>query len=647
MAEEKLFSEFPPVTTEDWKAKIEKDLKGTPFERLIWKTGQGFEMQPFYRSSDLKKVSLPLQALPGDVPFLRGKKADGNHWKIASEIDCKEPKEALQRAKEAIEHGVSALVLYLDSDYGISVNSSSDLEPIGRLCSEKSVELHFRTEGLSAILASELKVPANLSGSWGVSPLEWATKNGKWNAAYSKLLSELLQKSEKDSPNMRLLGIDSSLFQTAGARTVDEIAYVLSQFSDYANLFLENGLSLDSLCKNTVINLSVSSSYFPEITKFRSIRILLSRILEVYGAHPSAASDLRIHASTSRWNMTAYDPYTNMLRATTEAMSASIGGADLICVLPFDSALDRSSSFSSRIARNVQHLLQNESHLDKVVDPAGGSYFLESLTESICEHSWAIFQSLEKEGGYLESLKKGVLQKRLSDALSERKKSLNQRKEILLGTNQYPNSQDTLESKRVASEKKNEPASMNPSAPLQSISALASSRKWSELENSIPLSGETITESTVQAHRLSEDFEGLRQKSQSGSFSKKILLLPLGKPAMRQARTIFAQNFLNCGGFEVLDPGPLDSPNKAIEVTRSEKPQGVVLCSSDEEYPEFMESVIQKLKSEFPNLLCILAGEAGENEKMFIQSGIQKFIHRKSNVFETLQEIQSQLEASR
>jgi len=451
---QKLFEEFPPVSSQEWKEKIITDLKGADFEnKLVWRTIEGFNVQPYYRAEDLENLK-HLKYVPGEFPYVRGNKTKCNCWFIRQNINANDAKVANKKALDALMKGVDSLgfetcckneFTHEEFETLLKDISIADIE----LNITDAAAAHPFVDYLKAKIEKENIEKNELKGSVNFDPLAHLTLNGNFCKAQTEVFDtakELIEKA-KDLPKFKTIGVNGEMFTNAGATIVEELGFALAMGNQYLNLLIEKGLDVDTVAENIKFNFGVSSNYFMEIAKFRAARMLWAKIVEAYEPKNLEVAKMNIHATTSKFNQTIYDPYVNMLRGTTESMSATIAGVDSLFVTPFNVAYESSTEFSDRIARNTQILLKEESYFDKIVDPSGGSYYIENLTNSIAEHAWKLFQDVEAKGGYIEAFKAGFIQEQVNESANKRLLNIATRKEVLLGTNQYPNAQERMDSK--------------------------------------------------------------------------------------------------------------------------------------------------------------------------------------------------------
>ena len=450
MESENLFKEFPPVSTREWKEKIVKDLKGADFEkRLIWHTDEGFSVQPFYRLEDVEQLP-SIGPIPPSSSFAKEKQAQGNPWIINEYIPVKEIEEAAKKVKKALLNGAESITFDLDDTL------VPDIETLHLLLNEVDLlktPIHFKTNeplllinALSALADEQTLDRSVLKGSLFCDPVSQYSRKGHFAKSKAKdlLLAVDLLKATKEIPYFQTLTLDASLFSNAGATVVTEIAYALSLAIFYLDYLTENGFEVQHLFSKIRFNFAVGSNYFMEISKFRALRYLWAKVAESYGVAGQKAA-MTLHATNSVWNKTIYDPYVNMLRTTTETMSAILGGVDEITVLPFDVANSFSGEMGRRVARNQQLILREESYLNKVRDIAAGSYYIENLTQKLMVEAWNVFLETENAGGYLQAFQKGFIQQRIHKESIKKDNDIAQGKRKILGVNLFPNPLEKIE----------------------------------------------------------------------------------------------------------------------------------------------------------------------------------------------------------
>ena len=601
---EKLFTEFPPVPTEKWEEVITADLKGADYERkLVWKTGEGFNVRPYYRAENLEGIKF-LGSQAGEFPYVRGTHAH-NRWRVHQTVSVVCPKEANAEALKILNAGVDSLGFCIASaDF-----SAADLDMLLKDICIPAVEITFCGEKMAnvaeLVLAKVEKegiAKEDVRIAFCIDPLvkglsskgDFCSPNGEKCIAR---IVELIHKT-KEYKHVRIVTVAGQTFGNSGSTIVEELAFTLSAGHDYLVRLTDAGLDVDAAARKLRFSFSVSSNYFMEIAKFRAARMLWANIVKGYGPAKNCACKMQIHAETSRWNQTVYDPYVNMLRGTTEAMSATIAGVHSLEVMPFDASFENPTEFSKRIARNVELLLKNESHFDQVVDPAGGSYYVENLTQSIAAEAWKLFLEIEEKGGYTEAYKAGLIVERIKASAAAKDKNIATRREILLGANQYPNFTE------VAGKE---------------ITAESVTRKQAEGNVLVPYRGAMA-------------FEEMRLQVDRSGKEPKAFMLTCGNLGMARARSQFSCNFFACAGIKVIDNTYFKSIEEGAKAALESKAQIVVVCASDDDYAEAAPKVKELLGGK---AILVVAGAPACAPELEAQ-GITNFINVKSNVLETL-----------
>ena len=604
---EKLFAEFAPTTTEEWMAKITEDLKGADFaKKLVWRTNEGFNVQPFYRMEDIEGLATTT-SLPGEFPFVRGTKKDNNTWCIRQNICVCCPKEANEKALYILQRGVDSLGFCIKADDVKKDFIETLLEGIA--CD--AVELNFSTciskaAELAGILVSyfckkgyDLKA---LKGSINCDPMDKIVSKGKDMGDFVPCLKALVEACEA-LPGYRCIGVNALSLNNAGSYIYQELGYALAWGNEYLNLLVDAGVDADKAAKAIKFNFGISGNYFFEIAKFRAARMLWAQIVKQYEPKCDCACKMKAHAETSTFNMTVFDAHVNLLRSQTEAMSAAIAGVDSITVCPFDKTYETPDDFSERLARNQQLLLKEESHMDKIVDPAAGSYYIETLTNNIAKQAWELFLAVEADGGFLAQAKAGKVQEAINASGKARREAVSKRKEILLGTNQYPNFNELANGK--------EP-------------------KTCCCKGACECGEPAYAQLSFQ--RAASEFEALRLSTEKSGKRPKAFMLTIGNLAMRQARAQFSCNFLACAGYQVIDNLGFKTVEEGIEAAMKAEADIVVICSSDDEYAEYAIPAFKALNG---RAMFIVAGAPACMEDLQ-KEGIEHFIHVRCNVLDTL-----------
>lgn len=627
---EKLFSQFPPVSYETWKAKVDADLKGVPFEKkLVWRTNEGFSVQPMYRREDIADLKTT-GSLPGEFPYVRGTR-DNNHWLTRQDILAEDPAEANRQALDVLGKGVNSL------GFKVKDPSKATIETLLKGIDVKAVELNFNTCPRKALdLAKALMeyLTANglteaFRGSINFDPLKRAFRHGaeldaKAVAAEAVELLDIVEKA----PGLRCLAVNSEVLNNAGCFIFQELGYALSWGAQWMTLLTEAGVKPSVVANRIKFNMGVSSNYFMELAKFRAARMLWAQIADKYQPIEKADCKMALHATTSRFNQTLYDAHVNLLRSQTEAMSAALAGVDSLTVTPFDTPYKTPDDFSERIARNQQFLLKEESHLDKVADPAGGSYYVETLTVSLAREAWKLFLDVEEKGGFFACINSGDVQRAVNESAAKRHNDMARRKEILLGSNQFPNFNEFAADKIQAGSSAAVEEDDVKGTPQAAHCCCGGGDHCA-----------TDAERALNTRRLASDFELLRLSTEAASNRPKVFMLTIGNLAMRLARAQFSSNFFGCAGYEIIDNIGFDTVEAGIKAAMEKEADIVVLCSSDDEYATFAPEAFKLLdgRAEF-----VVAGAPACTDDLKAL-GINNFIHVKSDVLRTLQDFNARL----
>lgn len=602
---EKLFDMFSPVSPEEWRAKAEVDLKGADFEKkMVWRTDEGFNVQPLYRGVDIKDFKT-IDSLPGEYPYVRGTRTN-NDWQARQEIDAADVKEANAKALDVLNKGITSLGFKLHDDFNLDVLLDGIYTDIAQVnfavCPNKVVEF-------AKVLVAYLEKKGTADkfvGSIDFNPYKATFKKGKKFEGIAEVAAELL-KVVAPVKGLRVLSVNSEMLSNAGAYIYQELGYALSWGNEWMAQLTDAGFSADEVASRIKFNMGISTIYFMELAKFRAARMLWAQIVKQYNPQCDCVCKMVVHATTSRYSQTMFDSYVNMLRSQTQAMSAALASVDEITVTPFDAPYKKSDEFSERIARNQQLLLKEESHLDKVVDPAGGSYYIEELTMSLAQVAWKLFLETEDKGGFKAAVESYEVTNAVNASANARFDKVAKRREQLLGTNQFPNFTEVSDGKKA----------------LTCCCACAC-----EMEESAPV---------LNNKRLASQFEDLRQATENAAHTPVVFMLTIGNLAMRLARAQFSDNFFGCAGYKLIDNNGFNTVEEGVEAAVAANADVVVLCSSDAEYPELIPGAIKALngRAEF-----VLAGPETDEFKAL---GVTNFINVRTNVLSTLKAFNAKL----
>jgi methylmalonyl-CoA mutase len=637
---DKLFGTFSPVNASDWEAQIIKDLKGADYQKkLVWKTADGFDVQPFYRDEDTFGIK-SMASQPGEYPFVRGNQAQTNNWEIRQDIETDDQSEANRLAVDAVKRGATGLGLVASE-----LETAADVADLLQGIDINVVAINFGASSsypalikivVEHVKSQKLEV-ANLKGSFDFDPISYLLLNGDfWKSEKSDMaeVATMVKLGKELMPAMKVVNVNAHYFNSAGATLVQELGFGLASGNEYLALATKSGISVDDTSQRMMFSFGVGSNYFMEIARLRAARLLWSKIVEQYKPANDSSMQMHIHCNTSAWNKTLFDPYVNLLRTTTEAMSAILGGTQSLSILPFDTFYKDPDEFSMRLARNQQIILKEEVYLDKVVDPAAGSYYIENLTQLIAEAAWKVFLQVEEQGGMVEAIKSGFVQDIVEKSAGQRLDDIANRRLIQLGTNQHPNpAEQMLEKIHFAEEEE---------MMEEEIYAEEDMEVEEEDDDEAP-----TTYKKIVLFGGSDAFDQLRLATEQfvsdGNKKPAVFLFNIGNLAMRKARAMFSTNFFGCAGYEILDNSGFDSVDDGVKAAKASKAEIVVVCSSDEEYATLVPVIAQKLKASNKELSLVVAGYPKEILETLKQSGVDEFIHVRSNLLQTLEKFQEKL----
>ena len=580
-------------------------------------------MRPYYRAENLKDIKFEGE-MPGQFPFVRGIKND-NNWLTRQDIClCIGIEKANEEALDILNKGVESLGFILADKNALT---EEEMEALLKGIAIPAVEINFRgccpkhsQETLRSFLAVVKKQgvkPEEVRASFDFSPLHRLTVRGTFceEKAYGHLAEAVRMVAE--FPKIRVINVQAYDFNDAGSSLVQELAFGVAIGNEYIAKLTERGLTAEEVARRIRFTFGISSNYFMEIAKFRAARVVWANIVKAWGVDCDCACKMHVHAVTSQWNQTVYDAYVNMLRGTTETMSAAIAGVDSIEVLPFDHAFRAPGEFSNRIARNVQSILKEESHFNKIVDPAAGSYYIETLTQSIIDASWKLFREVEEKGGYTAAFKAGFVQEQVTAVSDKKDKLLAQRRETLLGTNQFPN---FLE--KAPEEITKEIVTRD--CGCCGADGCGCSEKMAE---------------PIRAYRGAQPFEAMRLATDRGERQPMAFMLTFGNLAMCRARAQFSSNFFAVAGIKVVDNNRFSTIEEGVEAALKAKANIVVACSADDEYLENVPKIARLIGE---RAIVVVAGDP-ECRPALEEQGIKNYIHVKCNVLDTLKEYQKAL----
>lgn len=692
---DRLLADFPPVSYGDWRRLVEAELKGASFDRRMFSsTYEGIQLHPIYRAEDI--ADLPhLNSFPGFPPFVRGATASGcagQPWAISQEITCSSAAEFNLAARNSIDRGLTALNIVLDKatrngydpDWGqaqevgsggLSIATLNDLDCALDGIDLANIWLYIRSGAsampfaalLTALARKRKKAPAALRGCIEMDPIGVLAHEGRLpqslNGAYDEMAT-LLGWAAEAAPQLQTICVHSRSWHEAGGHAVQELAFTLGTAVEYLRQMDNRGLPAQTVAPRIRFAITVGTDFFMEIAKLRALRMLWSQAVAAAGGN-AEAQKLTLHVRTSHWNKSMLDPHTNMLRATVEALAGALGGCDSMQIGAFDEVIRQPDDFSQRVARNCQFILQKECELNRVIDPAGGSWYAEMLTSELAQRAWTLFQEIEKLGGMEEALRAGYPQNAVAATAKEKIKAVNRRRDTIVGVNQYANPKETpLECpapdaeafyKRRVLQVSEHRTNLEDSADeliLQKLAqvidaktpqrfdscvdAAAAGATLGEIARAIRITDSPCSPITpVRLTRAAAGFERLRHAIQKAE-RPSVFLCNMGSLRDYKARADFSRGFFAVGGYDVISPEGFKTPEDAAKAFGQSKARIAVICSTDEKYPALVAPLVQSLRSQRDDAIVVLAGWPEAQVEALKKAGVDEFIHIRADALELL-----------
>ena len=698
-----LLAEFPPVSYDDWRKLVEAELKGAQFDKKMFAaTYEGITLKPIYCRADV--ANLPhVNSLPGFAPFVRGASASGyvkESWDVSQEIAVASPTEFNHAARNSIGRGLSALNMVLDRatrnghdpDWaqpedvgcgGLSIASLGDLDRALEGVDLEKTSLFVRSGAsalpfaalLLALAKQRKKAAAQLRGCIEMDPLGVLAHEGtlpqSLDGAYREM-SGLTRWAATNAPQLQTICVHSRAWHESGGSAVQELAFTLATGVEYLRQLNKLGLEVNITAPRMRLAITVGTNFFMEIAKLRALRLLWSRAVAAAGGDETAQK-ISLHVRASQWNKSVVDPYNNLLRATVEAFAGVLGGCDSMQVGAFDEVARPPDDFSLRVARNTQLVLQKECDLNHVVDPAGGSWFVESATAELATRAWAQFQEVEKLGGMEAALRAGVPQKAVGETASKKIKAVTTRRDSIVGVNQYANPKEQslalpamdnkVFHKRRAQQVASHRTSLDDAENQVALDRLAKviGLKGPELFDACVeavSAGATLGEVTralrindspcepitpVCLTRVAVPIERLRAATNRQTQRPLVFLCNMGSLKEHKARADFSRGFLTVGGYDVASPAGFNTPEAAIEAFARSNARVAVICSTDENYPALVPVLTAGIRTQKPDAIIILAGYPQEQIEAHKKAGVDEFIHLRADAVEVLAKMHERL----
>jgi len=578
-------------------------LKGAGFEKLVWHTLDGLTIQPFYTAHDQ------------DTRRTLRKGQPGNDWLIRQDISAPSFEAIRQQIQDTLKGGANSLGLHLDENF--------PQENVIRLIEHLPLDnmaIHLSGSGASETLLDMLSQAAEkqgtslaqLTGSITGHALTWLIQGDNADVAHAMdERAAVLDKLVPSEARLHAISIDARSYHHAGASMAQELGCTLATASEYLVQMTERSHSVADIVARMRFEVSVGTSFIPEIAKLRALRLLFGQVVHAFDESLTAPKAF-LRADTSRWSLTLYDPHVNLLRSTTEATAAILSGCDELSIQPYDGATGQPSAHARRLALNIQHILKHEANLDVVADPAAGSHFLETLTDELASAGWAFFQEIEARGGLIAALQNGFIQQEIETSRKQRFSRIDAGQTVFVGTNAFP---------QIAESRLDD-------APADSASKTPSD--------------------ALPAVRGPAHFEALRLRTERHArqtgHTPRVIPLMLGDPVMANARATFARNVFGVAGFDILPEQRHETPEQAASDAMDAEADIVVLCSADAMYTEIAAPICEQLATSPKPPLVVVAGNPEEAMDRLKSMGVDAFIHRKTHLLDALIDFQDRLD---
>lgn len=591
----KIFSEFTPVTKQQWIEKVNADLKGEDFNRkLVWKTLNNIDFQPFYNENDT-------------LDFLTNTGENAQALVNYRNIEVLSAESGNNLALKAINEGVTGLLFNIK--HTISVDTLLKGVNLNKVAVSFVLKNDIVKFAKDFFTFAEQNVINNksLKGYFDLGFISnYVTKGSIDNNLFEVLAN--LSKLGNEFPNFKTITVSGTAYLDSGSNQVQEVAYTLNSCVYLIEQLSFKDIDAQSVFNNLHIQLAIGSEYFIEIGKFRAFNSLLHEVAKKYGITNFNHS---LTAITSIWSKSVTDAHTNLLRATTEAMSAILGNVDGVLIDAYDKAFNEASDFSNRIATNISTILKEESYFGNVANPVDGSYYIEEVSTKIAEKALVLFKEIEAEGGFYQAFESELIQTQIAEIRQEKIKLISQRRLPMVGVNKYPNLMESVSSKVLADASEANSKLLTPRRASLEIEAL---RK--------------VTEQFVEA-------TGKRPKVELTSF---------GNLTMRKARAAFSYDFIGVSGFEVLQEKSYDTVQQAAETSAKSNADVVIICSSDADYDEQALAFVEIFRRINSEKVLLLAGNPINIIEALTKAGLDGCIHLKSDVIQIIASVQKKIQ---
>ncbi|MBX3427167.1 MAG: methylmalonyl-CoA mutase small subunit [Pirellulales bacterium] len=696
LSEELTLDEFPPVDYAAWRALVDVDLAGAPFEKkLVTGAYEGIAIQPLYTAADWPSERAAMRGEPGTAPFVRGSRSTSESvagWRLWQEHAHPDLGSTQQAIRDDVAGGVDGVLLRLDcaARSGIDPNDAAAMDLAARdgvaayslddfdavLAGVDLAKVAVALEaGAAFVPAAALMVQLwqrrsvgldRAVGAFNADPLAVLARDGALPLAIDEalaLLSDLAVWTEAHAPHVTAVRVGTAPYHHAGATAAQDLGFALATGVEYLRAMTAAGLAVDAAALQLVFNMAVGTHHFLAISKLRAARRLWSRVVEASGGSPTAGA-MQLHAKTSKRVLTTRDPHVNLLRNTAAVFAAALGGAETITSVPFDAPLGLPDLHSRRVARNTAIILKEEGHLHRVADAPGGSWYLERLTDELAEKGWGVFQQVEAQGGMRAALESGWIAAQIESAFAPRAKKLADRREGIVGVSEFADAKHVrLErpapdraaiartaAERIASIRREQALEVGSlvsgtkpgERTVGAIAAAAAGATIGSLAGALGFGGASPSIAPLALSPFAQPFEELRDACDAWAVKHgappQVLLASLGRPAQHGPRSQYSKSFFEAGGFLVIQDEAAGTIDAAVAALDKHQAPIAVLCSTDEIYAEQAATAAQRLKQAGAKTV-VLAGVPGANEAAWREAGVDRFIFMKCDVLATLREL--------
>lgn len=611
---------------DEWLKAVNDTLKGADFDKVMkTKTYEGITLQPIYRKEDVAELPFT-SCVAGETPYLRGNDPQrflDEGWLVAQSYDEPDLAKLNKMLLHDLNNGLNAVNLSIGhgaESRGVRLESLADMEKLLEGIDIQAAPLFMQLDVMDGKVYSLLEQYtekkgydlAKLEAGIGFDPTGEFARKGATELPLEEFWKQVLDNVKwavDKAPKIRVLSIDGTVYEASGASSTQELAFVLSTAIGLIQGLQYSGFGIDQLAPLFQVKLSLGSNFFMEIAKIRTFRLLWAEMIKAFGGNENSQK-IWIHGKTASFNKSVYDSYVNVLRTSTEGFAGVIGGVDSMEIDSFDRLYAAQSEFSSRLARNQQIILKEEAHFSKVIDPAGGCYYIESLCSELANKAWEMMQELEAAGGMVRCLRSGKVHEMIDAIAKERISAVNKRKNVFVGVNMFAN-------------------------PLEETPS-----KLEEAEVDASNAAVKLEHGALPKTRAMEQLETLRTKISSSNANKKVFMLNMGTIDEYKARTDFAAGFLQVSGYDIESPAGFNSVDEAVQAAIASNAAAYCLCSTDDNYVQLVPEMCSKLKGK----AFILAGYPTDLVPTYKEQGVDIFIHLRADVYETLSQLAAMME---